>query len=557
VTTKPSVFVSELLFSDGNNFQFTKEEKIILVGPNNSGKSQSLKEILGICGDGKTGLTVVIKKLSLSKNGDQKDLASFLNDQAEHIGEFYRHNSWQIHENHISLWDAEYLTGNLLNGFVKIISANARLAICEQQNSISTRDQKTKPQHILYDNELLMTEISTLFKDAFGKELMFDFRGGSKLPIHVGDLPSSEIKDRVSDEYVGAVRNNPLLDMQGDGMKSYAGILFEAIVNSLDITLIDEPEAFLHPPQMRKLGETLAKKITGQLFIATHSSDVLRGFLEGTQGNLRILRISRDGSSNIVREASSSTLKDLWEKPELRYSNALEGVFHEQAVICEHDGDCRLINAVADYLASTSKERWLDTAYVPTGGKHGIAKVADILRKVGVPIKAVFDIDFLNDETLVEKTVKAFGGDWNAMSSLWKRVNSAVSNGNKPKTNKEIKQDITKLINDSEEDSLPKSDISEALKQGKAWHTIKKYGENAIPNGAPRKDYNSLIAELQKIGIYIIPVGEIENFCPQIGLHGPKFITKLLSEFLLSDNELSGLREFVSKVHKGSHGVLE
>jgi hypothetical protein len=85
-------------------------------------------------------------------------------------------------------------------------------------------------------------------------------------------------------------------------------------------------------------------------------------------------------------------IKELWEKPELRYSNALEGIFHEQTIICEDDSDCRLINSVADYLSTSVDQQWQDTAYVPTGGKHGIPKVAGVLRKIGVPVKAVFDI---------------------------------------------------------------------------------------------------------------------------------------------------------------------
>lgn len=205
-------------------------------------------------------------------------------------------------------------------------------------------------------------------------------------------------------------------------MKSYAGILFESIVSDLDITLIDEPEAFLHPPQMRRLGETLASEVNGQLFGATHSSDILRSFLEGTQGGVHILRISRDGDVNVVMEASRVTIKGLWEKPELRYSNALEGIFHEQTIICEDDSDCRLINSVADHLDSNSPNQWLDTAYVPTGGKHGVAKVADVLRKVGVPVKAVFDIDFLSEQSLVKSTTFAFGGDWDEICPLWNLI---------------------------------------------------------------------------------------------------------------------------------------
>lgn len=46
-----------------------------------------------------------------------------------------------------------------------------------------------------------------LFRKAFGKNLMFDFRGGSKIPIHVGELLDvTGIVDRVSDTYVQTVR---------------------------------------------------------------------------------------------------------------------------------------------------------------------------------------------------------------------------------------------------------------------------------------------------------------------------------------------------------------
>jgi len=401
-----------------------------------------------------------------------------------------------------------------------------------------------------------MKKISELFRRAFGRDLMFDFRGGSRLPIHVGELPKFEgLVDRVSDVYVQVVRRNPLLDKQGDGMRSYAGILFEAIVADLDITLIDEPEAFLHPPQMRRLGETLSSEVRGQLIVATHSSDILRGFLEGTRGNVRILRIRREGDKNIVSEASPSIIKELWEKPDLRYSNALEGIFHEQTIICEDDSDCRLINSVADHLASSSDEQWQDTAYVPTGGKHGIPRVAEVLRRIGVPVKAVFDIDFLSERTLVQSTVEALGGEWSEIEKLWTRIDAAVRGGNKPKSVPQIKTEIISLLNDSGDDKLPKGDIIEALKQGKAWSEVKRFGIRGIPKGEAQRDFSLLREKLENIGIYLIPVGEIENFCPDIGSHGPKYVTKLLSTVPLDDDRLVELRSFVSRVHRGPHSA--
>ena len=555
MTVRPAASISKIAFSGGQVFDFDPNEKIIIVGPNNSGKSQILREILSISQNPDHYRSVVIEKMEIKKTGAAKDLAEFLGSEADYVDEHYRYKDWQIPTSHVVNWDQPYLRHSLAAGYIRNIAANDRLDICSQQKSISPGEQKSKPQHILYDDENLMARISCLFRKAFGKDLMFDFRGGSRLPIHIGEIPKGiGVIDRVGDAYVEAVRMNPLLDQQGDGVKSYAGILFEAVVSNLDITLIDEPEAFLHPPQMRRLGETLAAEVAGQLIVATHSSDIMRGFLEGTKGNVRILRIQREDDKNYVAEASPEVIQELWEKPELRYSNALEGIFHEQTIICEDDSDCRLVNSIADFLASKSADSWLDTAYVPTGGKHGIPKVAAVLRQIGVPIKAIFDIDFLSERELVSAVVGAFGGDWAEIEPMWNRVDAAVRDGIKPKPVPKIKADIIELLEKAKEEELPKSDINEAMKQGKPWSFVKKFGALAIPKGNAQSDYTTLREALEEIGIYLIPVGEIENFCREIGLHGPKFVTKLLSEVSLDDQRLAELRAFVERVHKGKHG---
>lgn len=90
-----------------------------------------------------------------------------------------------------------------------------------------------------------MSRISKLFRAAFGKDLMFDFRGGKLLPIHIGDIPNREnFPDRQNTDYILEVRKKPLLDAQGDGIKSYAGILFEAVAYNRNITLIDGQKHF-------------------------------------------------------------------------------------------------------------------------------------------------------------------------------------------------------------------------------------------------------------------------------------------------------------------------
>lgn len=555
--SKPSVSIQKIITKDSTEITFSENDKVIIVGSNNSGKSQFLREIFNITRGLNNQSYIIVDDLHLHKVGELDDLLSYLETESTEDQNFYKLNNWQLNKNDIRKWNEKYLKSTLSAGFIKNIEAKDRLIVCDQQNSISPGENKSKPQHVLYQDDKLMQKVSSVFKDAFGKDLLIDFKGGNKIPIHVCEKPTGDsFTDRVGLEYIDYVRKSPLLDQQGDGMKSYAGILFETIVNDVDMTLIDEPEAFLHPPQMRKLGETLVSEVSGQLFVATHSSDVLRGFLEGSKGNIKILRISRNGNLNSLFKSPKDSIRELWTEPELRYSNALEGIFHEQTIICEDDSDCKLFNSVADYLEGQSVSQWLDTAYVPTGGKHAIPKVAGLLREIGVPTKAIFDIDFLSEVFLVKKTVESFGGDWKDFEQEWKRLDAAVRNGIKPLDNEQIKNKIQQVLKDSEKGKVPKSEIIEALKSGKEWNMVKKHGESIIPSGDAQKYFNKILKNLESIGVYIIREGQIENFCKEVGSHGPKFVKKLLSDYDFNDEKLSNLLKFVKNVSKGKCCVL-
>ena len=333
-------------------------------------------------------------------------------------------------------------------------------------------------------------------------------------------------------------------------MRSYAGILFEVVAIEHDITLLDEPEAFLHPPQMRRLGETLAEETVNQVFVATHSSDILRGFLNVQSDNVRIIRLRRSGDVNHATMTNPERLNELWEQPELRYSNALDGIFHEEVVICEDDSDCRLYNSIADYLAKTNQAKhWPDAAYVPCGGKSAIPKIASSLREIGVSVKVVADIDLLNNETMLRSVVDAVGGDWASVEKYWKIVDSGVRQGVSALTQTEVLASIKELIEKHKEgEGLPKSKIMDLLKQTSPWAMVKKHGSACIPRGEAQDAFEQLDGGLRDTGIFVVPVGEAENFCPKLGSHGPKYVSKLFETYKLDDPELRGLREFVSGV---------
>lgn len=547
------VHIAEITFSSGQKISFEEDEKIIIVGPNNSGKSQTLREIIEISSSDQVNYGQVIKKIKIHKTGTKQDLESMLKSGGTLINDSYIYGGQSIHYSWLYSWESGEKLTNICPIFIKNVTANDRLSICNQQNSIQPDMPKTRPQHYLYENSTLMSHISMLFKRAFNKDIMFNYRGGSVLPIHVGKLPIIEgLVDRVSDEYVELVRQNPLLDKQGDGVKSYAGILFECIVQKLDVTMIDEPEAFLHPPQMRMLGDTLSSEVEKQLFVATHSSDILRGFLEGTQGKVKILRLQREEDINIVHIVDQKCVEELWSKPVLRYSNALESLFHEQVIICEDDSDCRLFNFIADYLVKKSGIIYPDTCYIPTGGKHAVAGIVQALRPSGVPVKAIFDFDLISERNTLTKTLNAFCYEDEIKSeiiNLWEKINSAVTQNYKPQTPEDFKNLLLDFINKTPPDKISKGKVEELFKQRKPWHQVKVNGIVGLPKGDIRITYRELEDKLKLLGIFLIPLGEIENFSPETGLHGPAFVEKFLATRDVEEPELTPLREFVHCVY--------
>lgn len=80
--------------------------------------------------------------------------------------------------------------------------------------------------------------------------------------------------------------------------------------------LVDEPEAFLHPPQARVLGENFSSLLgERQAFISTHSIEFIKGLLSTNQARVKIIRLERDGEKNPVHYLQPEDLKAIWTDP--------------------------------------------------------------------------------------------------------------------------------------------------------------------------------------------------------------------------------------------------
>lgn len=168
-----------------------------------------------------------------------------------------------------------------------------------------------------------------------------------------------------------------------------------------------------------------------QMFIATHSGDFIRGLLDANTERVRIVRLQREEDINHIKELNSEGIKSVWGDPLLRYSNVLDGLFHEKVAICESDSDCRFYSAILDAVYENEKESPKpDLMFTHCGGKDRLPIVIQSLERLGVPVVAIADFDVLNNENPLKEIFESLGGNWGEVASAWKLVKISIEQKN-------------------------------------------------------------------------------------------------------------------------------
>lgn len=559
--SSPRVAITSLTFSDGNKVPISANDVVLVVGPNNAGKSAGLRAIRDKLQNA-ANKSPVLQNLEIQRTGSLDVFKSWLSGwTVQQFGSppdnpIFQALGHALHQNQAhSEWQrSDHILGQLSRWFCHLLSADERLQICNPPGNIAlARDNPSHPIHFLLRDDKLESRLSTKFRKAFGVDLVIHRNAGSQVPLHIGERPVPEAgEDRVSISYIERLEKLPTLHTQGDGMRSFAGVLLATSVGRESIMLIDEPEAFLHPPQARLLGTTLVqdRNKERQLFIATHSTDILRGVLDAESPDVKVIRIRRSGDTNTVRLLSNDRIKELWGDPLLRYSNILDGLFHESVVVCEADADCRFYAAVLDAaLASKADDvKRPDLMFTHCGGKARLSVVIRALREVDVPVCAVADFDVLSEEEPLKSIAESLGIAWAEIQTDWRIVKAAVDS-KKPDLNADdVKKEISALLSAITTPTFPpraKTDIQTILKRSSPWAHAKLVGKAFVPSGDPSKACERLLGKLRAGGLFVVEVGELEGYARTEGGHGPKWVNAVLTRELATDPELEVARKFV------------
>ncbi len=517
----PQVFMQSITFNDGTVLPLTSNSIVIFTGANNSGKSQILRDIESCLNKSSEGLQIVLKNSQYDFRGnicDESFLKNhfFINQQGyyELVGSGCSFDKSSLS----SWWDERALYNDLHLLFVKRLSTEMRLTV---SNALQRDVQpESHPIYKLYKSEQLAQQISDYFNQAFKVDLVVNRNEMRTIPLHVGKAPDKEAYTiKSQDDYYAQVSSLPKLQDQGDGMRSFSSILLDTFTSKHSITLIDEPEAFLHPPQARVLGKMLAKNNPNnrQLFISTHSEDFLQGLLDSDNENVIVIRINRIDNINYMSILPNSEIKELWSNPILRYSNILNGLFHEKVVVCESDYDCLFYQAVMNAIYENKGEIAPDILFTHCGGKSRAKDVVKALKAVNVPVVSICDFDLLDASQNFKPLLSAFGESWsnilsNGMQIIYDNMNAKNSNG------------------------------------FNAWEQIKKIGKAGFTDDAPAA-FEMVEFICNNAGLFIVPVGEMEGFDKTVNKEKKDWVYHVLENYnLATEPKMNEARIFVQKI---------
>lgn len=555
-------YISELHFNNGKTLAVKQNGIVVFVGPNNVGKSQTLKDIYNLAYQKMP--SVVVTDISIVKN--DKSIVEHLNkicassDHGNYISYQLLNHTFTSNNSTDTKFHRSPVYSDYRDLFIANLDTAARLVICNAPQNIDRDKPKTHPIHFAAFNTKYRQWLSDNFKKAFGEEIMPNITFGGHIPLTIGSHikinPSNPGNIEIEDieNYAEVIGSYKQVHNQGDGIKSFIGILLYLMLDYYRTFLIDEPESFLHPPQARIMGQIIGNSLSDyqQAFISTHSEEIVKGLLESCPDRLTIVRITRKDDTNDFSILDNDKLNEVWNDPLLKYSNIMSSLFHKTVVLCESDSDCKMYSIIDSHIKH-KEGLYPETLFIQCGGKHRMASILKALKALDIDIRIVVDIDILNQEEVFRSLIETAGIKWNSLEREYGIICANLNSQNEQIDRTETKSKIDIIIGKKDSRYLSNKeieDIRKCLSTKSKWTTIKQGGISSFPPGTARTSFDQINDTLKKNNIYIVPNGEIECFIKQVGGHGNHWVNSVLETYPdLNDPVYNDIKSFIKSIN--------
>ena len=553
-----------------NGVQIPLPYKItVFVGPNNAGKSQTLKDIRCLLDREQSQFKTPI----ILDDDNQcfelpslRDIKSSINhrDSRSNVDHYtiegiasnlVGKNSFDVHRPQLERYDESEENKRRLffqwfsRFYIALMDAETRLKLSSETSSFVPEEMS--PENLI-QSLFLHTESEDIlrkaFKDAFNQDIKLDISQLVRLCIRVGN----EVSNIPTDARIAhnVAKNIPKIDSQGDGYRSFAGIIIGLLICKRRIILLDEPEAFLHPAQAFFLGKWIGEhqnELGSQLLICTHSSNFLSGIMTGTQ-QLSIFRLRRERNNTTYTSLTPDVSNQLVGNPILSSQRVIDGIFHKGVVVCEADADRAIYQSVSSICLNSNRE----ILFIHAHNKQTLALVAGVLKQTGTPVAVIADIDILRPHKDLEEVYEVLCGHplEPELMERRKQLDEYIDSRKDEEVLQELKNNIDEfsrqLSNGEHTLDGAKGALSRIHGETSIWSTIKREGVESLEQ-EQKTNALQLIDELAKVGLFVVPVGELEGWIDLDVQRKNKWIVPALRT-IYNRQTPTALRDFVGKV---------
>ncbi|MDB4951459.1 MAG: hypothetical protein JWM27_4108 [Gemmatimonadetes bacterium] len=505
----------------------------VFVGPNNSGKSLALREIEDFLETGGTAERRIVDRLTPHFPTPEQAVRMVgtrrVDDpQVPHpngwakvsrlksLGEQARKRSTDLYEppgdqlvnlpavlealehpDDLSAAEFMLLCRDFLALFTVRLDGQTRLALTQPRMVGDLNGAPGNHLAALFRDDAARELIREITGEALGRYFVIDPTAMHVLRVRMSDRPPHDaLEEQALDARARAFhgRATDIAELS-DGVKAFTGLTAAVLSADYRVMLVDEPEAFLHPPLTRKLGKRLtqlASERGANVLAATHSPDFVMGCIQSGK-RVNIVRITwREGVPS-GRLLAADKLQTLMRDPLLRSTGVLGALFHDGAIVCEADADRVFYQEVNERLLAGRAGGADGSVFLNAQNKQTIRRIVRPLREMGIPAVAVVDLDLLKGREDFRDLMKAAF----VPSVFWE----------------------------------PWEETRARIQQKLRNEEFKAGGIHSLPRDV-RPAAEALLASLCGYGIFLVPRGELESWLPELeaGGHGPEWLTQVFEK---------------------------
>jgi hypothetical protein len=525
---------------------------IVIVGPNSSGKTLLLRDILNYLLTG-TPKFIVCQGIKPQRPVDYQPFIDelierhYLQELPDHPGQFRTYVPFMGEKSQNRQQARHQINFRLLekafsefvavrNGenpvwfstigitLVAPLFLDIRRHICNRTKSFNYKiETPDDPLQGLHLNSEAQERLAEETGNVFGNAVWLDISEHNVLQLRVsGSLtrpPHGQTNNPLE------ARNFIAIEDEGDGYRSYVGTCLSLLMGIRSISLIDEPELCLHPPQALHIGRFIGKyaKPEHVTFVATHSSQVLRGILE-TGKRITIVRLTRRDKQFSGRLIAEEIVSEVLRNPRARSEPILDGIFSKAVMLVESEGDREEYQAAAEALPDYPAR---EVHFVPVGGT-GFAEALRFYRTLGIPVAVIADLDAVCDTDKIVALARLIDpGERELIESL-RAVVQKIKSLSPPITEEAAREALRAL---SEEfwvwkqggDNILRRRLSELVNQLRRIQKVKDGGIEAYRDHPDiHANLTEVVEGFRRLGLFFVPVGELEDWVPELMKDYPK-----------------------------------